>query len=205
MHFQRVEIWLRAGKRFLGGCVWVCFAYQELAGSMGIPDSQWSWGILRRVRGPHQSRGPRDNPRSGLCLSPSACPLAAPPWRGPHGPESWNWPLLCPPKSLMKKLELLFWKLSKKDLDALLSLKNWWENRCQNPVVDLANLPAPKISREICWERWVEKDKCLFSWLALADVTPLSNYFFLPYAFLSLPTPKWMVGMGRRNPPRDFF
>lgn len=153
MHFQRVGMWFRAEvfrKRFLIGCVvWVCFAYQELAASRGIPNSQWCWGILTRVRGPpHQSRGHRDNPSSGLCLSTSACPL----WRGPHGPESWSWPPLCPPKSLMKKLELLFWKLSKEDLDALLSLQNWWENRCQNPVVDLVNLPAPKISRD-CRER----------------------------------------------------
>lgn len=168
--------------------------------TMGIPKSHWCWGSLGGWGGaggrwdPSISTGGlRNNPSSGLCLSSCACRMAAPPWKCPHGPECWNWPPLCPPKSLMEELGLLFWKLSKEDLDALLSLKNWWENRCQNPGVDLINLPASKKLKK------VGKDKCLFSWLTLADITPVPKYFFSLCLFVFTYS-KMKGGNGEKKP-----
>lgn len=193
-----VCLWRGAGRRFWGGgrhvfvfptCnVWLSRACCQ-RGYVLIPAG--GGGPLRGVRGGgglrgahgwgavRQSGGLGETLSSGLCLSPRTCTGAAPAWTGPRGRtlrELERPPLYCP-KSITKKRGLLFWKLSKEDLDGCsVLIKNWWENRCLNPGFGVINLPAPNTGKRESRERQMPLQLTKTSWYRVR----FKEFIFLP-------------------------
>lgn len=122
---------------------WHCGILMRAArsGELRLQDA-YGWGAI--------SRGGRLRPslNSGLCLSPCVCRMGC----TTRERSSWLYIMrpgmatLVIPKKHSEEVRAAVLKAVQRGLGCLVLIKNWWENRCQNPGFDIINLPAPNKS-----------------------------------------------------------